>query len=595
MTKKLMVLGLVLAMILSMTVVFAEDATSSASVTTETPAETPSTAPSTNVGTPSTYQPATPAVVEETPTERIEAIARVLSFGSTGTDVEALQKWLTKVGYTLDIDGSFGPLTLTAVKAFQKDQGLTADGIFGPKTNAALYLAADGTDTVTTASIVADTDAFESAIGSEGTWIIATLKDMETEDELVLDGQFYNGKTDSTTGEPIVQRKIALYTQDDDHNVTASFSLKAPKLTVLSPNARIQSGTFIGDVYVSAENFELKRATVDGNVYFTTQAAKDTFIMDDESKITGYAILMEPDVVTSASIVNDMAAFENGISEEGAWIIATVQDLWTDDELVLTGDFLNSRGSVQRKIALYSQDDAHNITRQFTLTAPKLTVLSPNARIQGGIFKGDVYVSSENFQLVKATVDGNIYFMTQAAKDTFTMDDMSAVTGQLILTEADAVTTASIVRTADDLEASILNDGQWITAIVNDVTTDQPLYMVGSFVYKDITQRKLALYSQDEAHNITRQFTLTAPELVVGSPNARVEKGIFKGDIYVTAPNFKLNVMTVEGNVYVSGLADGFTVVGTTINGNVYFATQAVMDSASFDDASTVTGEIALQ
>jgi putative chitinase len=35
-------------------------------------------------------------------------------------------------------DGVWGPLTKEAVKAFQKDQGLTADGIVGPKTLAAL-------------------------------------------------------------------------------------------------------------------------------------------------------------------------------------------------------------------------------------------------------------------------------------------------------------------------------------------------------------------------------------------------------------------------------------------------------------------------
>jgi len=56
---------------------------------------------------------------------------------------------------------------------------------------------------------------------------------------------------------------------------------------VNSPNARIQSGTFKGDVYVSANNFELVDATVDGNLYFTTDDAKSTFKMDDTSKVTG--------------------------------------------------------------------------------------------------------------------------------------------------------------------------------------------------------------------------------------------------------------------------------------------------------------------
>jgi hypothetical protein len=141
-------------------------------------------------------------------------------------------------------------------------------------------------DVTTTASIVNEEAAFEKAISNTGTWIIATLKDLSFDKELVLDGEFKNGKKDEA-GKDIIQRKIALYTQDEERNVTARFNLTAPKLTINSPEARIQSGTFKGDVYVSAKNFQLVDATVDGNVYFTTDEAKSTFKMDDKSKVTG--------------------------------------------------------------------------------------------------------------------------------------------------------------------------------------------------------------------------------------------------------------------------------------------------------------------
>ena len=49
----------------------------------------------------------------------------------------------------------------------------------------------------------------------------------------------------------------------------------------------IEHGTFKGDLYISASNFQLKDATVDGNVYFTTDEAKATFKMDEKSKVTG--------------------------------------------------------------------------------------------------------------------------------------------------------------------------------------------------------------------------------------------------------------------------------------------------------------------
>lgn len=141
-------------------------------------------------------------------------------------------------------------------------------------------------EVVTTASIVDTNEAFEKAISNEGTWIIATLKDLKFDKDLVLDGEFKNGKKDDA-GKDVVQRKIALYTQDEERNVTARFTLTAPKLTINSPNASIQHGTFVGDLYVSSENFELVDNKVEGNIYFTTQKAKDTFKMDDKSSVTG--------------------------------------------------------------------------------------------------------------------------------------------------------------------------------------------------------------------------------------------------------------------------------------------------------------------
>ena len=141
-------------------------------------------------------------------------------------------------------------------------------------------------DVNTTASIVNEASAFEKAISNSGTWIICLLNDLTINKELVLDGEFKNGKKDND-GKDIIQRKIALYTQDDNRNVTNRFTLTAPKLTINSPNARIQSGTFKGDIYVNAKNFELVDATVEGNVYFTNAEAESTFKMDATSKITG--------------------------------------------------------------------------------------------------------------------------------------------------------------------------------------------------------------------------------------------------------------------------------------------------------------------
>lgn len=131
-------------------------------------------------------------------------------------------------------------------------------------------------DTVATASVTDKEAVFEKTIGSGGNWIIAATKDLTFDHEIKLDGEFKNGKKNAD-GTEAIQRKIAIYTQDADHKVTGRFTLTAPKLTVTSPNARIQGGTFKGDVIVDAKNFELVDAKIEGNLYFTKQEYMDQF------------------------------------------------------------------------------------------------------------------------------------------------------------------------------------------------------------------------------------------------------------------------------------------------------------------------------
>ncbi len=135
------------------------------------------------------------------------------------------------------------------------------------------------TDAVTSASVVDNEEAFKKAISPEGTWIAATLKDLTFTEDLVVDGQFTN------KDEPA--RKIALYTQDAEHNITNSFTLTAPKITIKSENARIQGGTFVGDVYVEANGFSVVNATIEGNVYFAKDEYQSTFDSSDQGKVTG--------------------------------------------------------------------------------------------------------------------------------------------------------------------------------------------------------------------------------------------------------------------------------------------------------------------
>ena len=74
-----------------------------------------------------------------------DAEAAVLKRGSTGSEVRTMQQKLKNWGYySGSVDGIFGSGTESAVRLFQRTNGLTADGIVGSATAAALGMTLTG-------------------------------------------------------------------------------------------------------------------------------------------------------------------------------------------------------------------------------------------------------------------------------------------------------------------------------------------------------------------------------------------------------------------------------------------------------------------
>ena len=80
-----------------------------------------------------------------TATKKVNIELTQLSKGANGNEVKTLQRLLAALGYkmqnngkTYGVDGSFGQATYNAVIAFQKKNGLEADGICGKDTWSAL-------------------------------------------------------------------------------------------------------------------------------------------------------------------------------------------------------------------------------------------------------------------------------------------------------------------------------------------------------------------------------------------------------------------------------------------------------------------------
>ena len=113
----------------------------------------------------------TPGIAVYTSTPTDTPVPTALRVGSTGADVRAVQQRLKELGYLKgSVDGDFGTATENAVKAFQQQNGLEADGLVGKQTLARLnsnsaYTAPPATATPTpTARVTAtprvDTDTY---------------------------------------------------------------------------------------------------------------------------------------------------------------------------------------------------------------------------------------------------------------------------------------------------------------------------------------------------------------------------------------------------------------------------------------------------
>ena len=86
-------------------------------------------------------------------TNYISSVVEVASAALSTSQVKTIQTKLKRWGYyTGAVDGIYGPKTKAAVKSFQKKNGLTADGIVGKKTAAALGMSLSNTDNSSTSN-----------------------------------------------------------------------------------------------------------------------------------------------------------------------------------------------------------------------------------------------------------------------------------------------------------------------------------------------------------------------------------------------------------------------------------------------------------
>ncbi|MBR6667269.1 MAG: peptidoglycan-binding protein [Clostridia bacterium] len=135
-----------------------------------------------------------PADPEPDPSAPIYGIPeRTLRFGYTGQDVKYTMQRLYDLGYyNKKVDDKFGSGMLKALKAFQKKNGLVADGVVGPKTIKVLF-SANALDADDPVPVKPEPEDNVLNFGDSGDKVIAL------QERLAVLG-YYTGKVDGKFG-----------------------------------------------------------------------------------------------------------------------------------------------------------------------------------------------------------------------------------------------------------------------------------------------------------------------------------------------------------------------------------------------------------
>jgi len=166
---------------------------------------------------------------------------------------------------------------------------------------------ADEADVVTRATSATGSSAADlnDALNADGPWVFGLTADLETSEELIMDGDVYMGN-DPARG---LQRKLGLYRRqgNGDRTIVEIFDITTPALRISSENARIMGGeidgeiaNINGDVYVANNGLLLQNVRINGDLIFANQAALDSaraYLGGDETGAELDAATLE-DVVT---------------------------------------------------------------------------------------------------------------------------------------------------------------------------------------------------------------------------------------------------------------------------------------------------------
>ncbi|MDU2490883.1 MAG: hypothetical protein E7D27_09870 [Clostridium celatum] len=127
----------------------------------------------------------------------------------------------------------------------------------------------------------------ELAIALKEGYRITIKNDIETNNELIMEGDF--SKTDTTEGNKVspIGRELNLFYINKSNNVINSYTLSVPKLVIKSNDTTIKGGKIKGDIYVESNGLILDYTKVEGNLYFKNKNNKDSFRLQNTASVSG--------------------------------------------------------------------------------------------------------------------------------------------------------------------------------------------------------------------------------------------------------------------------------------------------------------------
>ena len=183
---------------------------------------------------------AVPAWATATPAP---ATAEALRIGASGDAVRQLQTRLAELNYLTDsVDGNFGTKTAAAVAAFQRANGLTADGVAGEKTLQTLYASGAKSAAATATAAPTANQNMLLRIGDTG----ESVKGMQ---RLLISLGYLSGAADGIFG---TKTYLALQAFQQDYQLTVDGMAGPDTLARLDQVSQTKGSTSGGSLYFKA-------------------------------------------------------------------------------------------------------------------------------------------------------------------------------------------------------------------------------------------------------------------------------------------------------------------------------------------------------